>query len=94
MTQSGLSTASDAEIEAAVAATDPMALRGLIYQITGDESLVDIEVRQSRIFFAEAYSIANDEGVALVQSKAVALLKSLRDAGAPRIGFGNPFHRP
>ena len=41
MTQHGAEVlgASDAEIDAAVQYADPMALRGLLYQLTGDEEV-------------------------------------------------------
>ena len=36
--------ASDAEIDAAVQFADPMALRGLLYQLTGDEEVRAVKV--------------------------------------------------
>ena len=41
MTQQGAEVlgASDADIDAAVQYADPMALRGLLYQLTGDEEV-------------------------------------------------------
>jgi 4-hydroxyacetophenone monooxygenase len=83
-----LKGASDAEIDEPVRFADPMALRGLIYQSTGDESLVETAVVKSRVFFADAYAPATPEDVALIQAKAAAFLKSYRDGGAGPIGLG------
>lgn len=54
VTRAELLEADDAFIEDAVKHADPMALRGLIYQMTGDEEIARTEVSKSRIFFAEA----------------------------------------
>lgn len=80
--------ASDAEIEAAVRFSDPMSLRGLIFQLTGDKDLLAVRTVKSRVFLAEAWNLASDEDVALVQRKAADFLKSYRDAGAGPIDPG------
>jgi 4-hydroxyacetophenone monooxygenase len=86
--RSELLLASDAEIDEAIKFTDTMALRGLIYQLTGDEELANVKVEKVRVFFADAYAPAGDDGAALIRSKAAAFLKSYRDGGAGPIGPG------
>lgn len=85
---SELAGASDATIEDAVAHGDPMLLRGLLHQLTGDESLAAMETGLVPIgnFFATA--LIDDKDVAAVRAKAAAYLKALRDGGAglPPIG--------
>ncbi|MHA3791118.1 FAD-dependent oxidoreductase [Sphingomonas sp. YL-JM2C] len=80
--------ASDAQIEDAVCYSDPMSLRGLIYQLTGDEELAAVETVKNRVFLAEAWNVATEEGVALIRRKAADFLKAYRDAGAGPIGPG------
>ena len=46
--QSELLTATDETIDDAVRYADPMVLRGLLYQLTGDESIAATEVRNDR----------------------------------------------
>ena len=83
-----LLAASDAEIEEAVLYSDPMSLRGLIYQLTGDEELAAVRTVKNRVFLAEAWNLATDDDVKLVQRKAADFLKAYRDAGAAPIGPG------
>jgi 4-hydroxyacetophenone monooxygenase len=88
-----LLAASDEEIEDAVNYADPMVLRGLLYQLTGDE-----EVRATKaapLGAAGAYSagggimvVAEEKDVALLRARAAAFLKSYRDTGAGEIGHG------
>lgn len=83
-----LLNASDADIDNAVLFSDPMALRGLIYQLTGDESLAHVPTSKQRIFLADAVVPSNAEAVAMIQAKAAEFLKRYRDAGAPEIDYG------
>jgi 4-hydroxyacetophenone monooxygenase len=83
-----LLNASDAEIDNAVTFSDPMSLRGLIYQLTGDESLANINVSKQRVFLAEAVIPASPADVAFIQQKAAKFLKDYRDSGAGPIGIG------
>ena len=69
-----LRSASDATIEDAVAHADPMALRGLLYQLTGDESIAATEVVLVRAGNAEAMALAPHE-VANLQAEAARFLK-------------------
>jgi 4-hydroxyacetophenone monooxygenase len=85
--------ATDAVIDDAVLYTDPMVLRGLLFQLTGDE-----EVRATAaapLGAAGAYNaaggiqvVASESDVRLLQAKAAAFLKAYRDAGAGEIGYG------
>lgn len=87
---SELLAASDADIDHAVQFSDPMSLRGLIYQLTGDDDLVAMGTSKQRVFLADAVIPASPEDVALAQAKAAAFLKAHRDAGAPAISWGPP----
>jgi 4-hydroxyacetophenone monooxygenase len=80
--------ASDQFIEDAVKFGDPLTLRGLIYQLTGDEALAEIELASVRFFFADAWAPARPEDVALIHSKAADYLKLYRDQGAGEVGIG------
>lgn len=82
--------ATDQQIDDAVNYADPMALRGLLYQLTGDES-----VAATRIGSVAGYTggnlatgLTDPADVALLRSKAARFLKSYRDSGAGPIGIG------
>ncbi|MDT5299475.1 MAG: 4-hydroxyacetophenone monooxygenase, partial [Mycobacterium sp.] len=80
--------ATDEMIEDAVKYADPMVLRGLIYQLTGDESLQGTEVASVQFGFLEAQMPASRAAAALIQSKAAEFLKAYRDRGAGDISVG------
>jgi 4-hydroxyacetophenone monooxygenase len=80
--------ASDAVIEDAVGYAEPMVLRGLLYQLTGDPTLKTMELKKVKVGRIEALAPATDEDVAMLRRKTVEFLKKHRDAGAPAIGFG------
>jgi 4-hydroxyacetophenone monooxygenase len=86
--RSELLAATDATIDDAVKYADPMVLRGLLYQLTGDESIAATRVETMTIRNAEIPMVANPADVELIQSKAAAFLKSYRDQGAPDIPYG------
>ena len=83
-----LLAADDATIEDATQFAQPMVLRGLIYQLTGDPQIAaTTPVRQgSNGFFASME--LGDEDAALVRRKAAEFLKSYRDSGASELGIG------
>jgi 4-hydroxyacetophenone monooxygenase len=85
---SELLAASDQQIEEAVQFADPMCLRGLIYQLTGDEEVANTRVAKAGVQFSAAYSPATDADVKLIQKKAAEFLKSYRDSGAGPLGPG------
>src|SRR3974390_88861 len=92
--RSELLAATDDEIDDAVKYSDPLALRGLVYQLTGDESLLHMEIgAQARempqgSFVGRGNGLVNDADVELVRRKAAAFLKSYRDQGAGEISIG------
>lgn len=83
-----LAKATDAEIAAAIAQADPLILRGLIYQLTGDEDLAQMQMERVEFGYSHMDRIANAEDVAKVQRKAVAFLKDLRDRGVTELDPG------
>jgi 4-hydroxyacetophenone monooxygenase len=80
--------ASDAVIEDAVGYGEPMVLRGLLYQLTGDDELKSMTLKRERVGRIETVAPASDAEVALVRRKAADFLKRYRDAGAGPIGYG------
>jgi 4-hydroxyacetophenone monooxygenase len=105
--KSELLTATDETIDNAVKYADPMVLRGLLYQLTGDESIAATQATTAYVKdskpdsaskdFALVQSkadISNASEVAMIQSKAAAFLKSYRDQGAPDIPCGPPERLP
>lgn len=76
-----LVAASDQTIEDAIAYADPMLLRGLLYQLAGDDALVDIPVESVSLGNFVATRIADEGDVAAIREKAVQFLKSVRESG-------------
>jgi 4-hydroxyacetophenone monooxygenase len=83
-----LCAASDQVIEEAVGFGDPMVLRGLLYQLTGDPELRNMALRKVRVGRIETVVPATEADVAMVRRKTVEFLKGYRDAGAGPIGYG------
>lgn len=83
-----LRDATDETIDDAVKYADPMVLRGLLYQLTGDEGVAAAEVATTVLGFAEAKGPASPSVAALLQSKAAEFLKSYRDGGADDLPIG------
>ena len=88
-----LLSASDAEIADALEYADPMVLRGLLYQLTGDDSIFAIEAPP--LGEGSAYNaaggvrmVANPADVATLRAKALEFLKAYRAAGAGEVDFG------
>lgn len=79
--------ASDQEIEDAVLHAEPMVLRGVLYQLTGDESIAAIQAVPSSVGFHRAPAVAPAD-VARLQSKAAEFLKTYRDQGADDMPIG------
>ena len=87
--------ATDEEIEDAVGFADPLVLRGLIYQLTGDESIAATRVSRETapaLGFAAGGGLDNpvlaDECIALVRERAVEFLKGLRERGGGSVDIG------
>jgi len=75
---SELREATREQIERAVGHADPMVLRGLLYQLTGDEEVAATEIEVDPTGFQTAMKVARDEDVAMLRRKAVELLEELR----------------
>jgi 4-hydroxyacetophenone monooxygenase len=80
--------ASDDVIDDAVKYADPMTLRGLLYQITGDPELKQVEVVKEYVGFTPSFAPTTEAGTALIRQKAAAFLKRYRDAGAGPLEVG------
>ena len=101
--KSELLTATDETIDDVVKYADPMVLRGLLYQLTGDESIAATQATTAQIRDSEPDRASKDfalvqskadvskpSDLAMIQSKAAAFLKSYREQGAPDIPCGLP----
>ncbi len=83
MARQELLDASDAAIDDAANYLDPIVLRGLLYQLTGDESVAAIPHAMVPMGFrGELPGIVDPVHVAYLRARAAAFLKSYRDAGA------------
>jgi 4-hydroxyacetophenone monooxygenase len=80
--------ATDEQIDDAVKYADPMVLRALVYQLTGDPELKNLEVKRFLMGFYEGRIPTTEEGTAMLQRKAAEFLKSYRDSGAGPIDIG------
>lgn len=83
-----LATASDQMLAAAIDHADPLILRGLLYQLTGDETLIAMPIENVAFGYSRQDRLANPADVELVQRKTIAWLKELRDTGARRVSIG------
>jgi 4-hydroxyacetophenone monooxygenase len=79
----------DAEIENAVTAADPMVLRGQLYYLTGDKDVAATRAGKPDTFQAFAgFTVTDPKDVELLRAKAVAFLKRYRDQGDSAISPG------
>jgi len=79
-----LGAADDAAIDDAVRYADPMALRGVLYQLTGDEELRGTRLATMVVGgYREMRVVADPADAGRIRAKAAAFLRSHRDAGAP-----------
>jgi 4-hydroxyacetophenone monooxygenase len=83
-----LLNATDDVIDDAVKYADPMVLRGLLYLLTGDESIALIAVSPPGFRFLEGTSVTDPADIALLKAKAADFLKAYRDAGAGDLPIG------
>jgi 4-hydroxyacetophenone monooxygenase len=75
--------ASDEQIDEVVQFADPMVMRGLLYQLTGDERFAEMALAATRGRFGnEAIAIANPDDLAFLRARAASFLKEYRDSGA------------
>jgi 4-hydroxyacetophenone monooxygenase len=84
--------ASDKTIDDAVQYADPMALRGLLYQLTADADVAATKAIPPE--WGPHVTEEPPEDVALLQRKAAEFLKSYRDAGAGEIEIGSEDRLP
>jgi 4-hydroxyacetophenone monooxygenase len=85
---SELRDASDEQIERAVAHAQPMVLRGLLYQLTGDEEVAATRVMVDPAGFQTFMMVAGEADVAMLRRKAVGFLRALRDSGSGPVDIG------
>lgn len=83
-----LATATDATIEDSVTHAEPLILRGLIYQLTGDESLSGMTLARQAYGYSHLDYIADPADVARLRKMAADLLKSYRDRGVKEVEIG------
>lgn len=89
LAQDELLRATDSEIIDAINYADPMILRGLLYQLTGDDSVINVDVKIHYLSGRrEFYYISNPEQAAMIRAKAVDFLRAHRDNGATEISWG------
>src|SRR4051795_4051406 len=86
---SELLEACDDQIERAVAHAEPMVLRGLLYQLTGDEEVAATRCIVDPRGLQTAMMVAEEADVAMLRRKAAAFLRAQRDAGAPPLEIGS-----
>jgi 4-hydroxyacetophenone monooxygenase len=85
---SELLEASDEQIERAVAQADPMVLRGLLYQLTGDEEVAATPIKVDPTGFQTFMMVAEEADVAMLRRRAFELLRAHRDVGAGPVDIG------
>ena len=86
--RSDLRAASDEEIGDAIQYADPLVLRGLLYQLTGDETLKAMRVTTDRSSVEDVSVLAEPCDVAVIMAKASEFLTTHRDRGAEKIEVG------
>jgi 4-hydroxyacetophenone monooxygenase len=87
-----LLAASDATIVDAVEHADPMVLRGLLHQLTGDGSVAAIQPTPQ--VGIDAAKLVDADGIAALRAKAAAFLVAHRDGGgAGNLGFDDRIPR-
>ncbi len=79
--------ATDAQIDDAMQYASPIVLQGLLYQLTGDESVTGMPPGPSAKF-GVGREMANDADAAALKAKGAAFLKAHRDSGARPVDLG------
>lgn len=80
--------ADDAAIDDAIAHADPMVLRGLLYQLTGDPDVAATGVKTVLAGYFDVAVPATEADVAVLRRKGADFLKAYRDSGAGPIDIG------
>ncbi len=78
----------DPEIERHLESGDPMTLRSVLYQLTGDPEIAATKVAEVPGMFTPVKALVDPRDIELVRSAAAAYLRAHRDAGAPAVGCG------
>jgi 4-hydroxyacetophenone monooxygenase len=86
--QAELLEATNDSIEDAVGYADPMVLRGLLHQLTGDPSLAEMRLVTAPFGRLEALVPRDQADVTALRAKAADLLKSYRDRGGGEVKIG------
>jgi 4-hydroxyacetophenone monooxygenase len=86
--RSELSEATDEEIADAVQYADPVVLRGLLYQLTGDEEIPRTTVGRAQAGMGLAVVVPSLEDTELLRRKAAEYLRAYRDSGAGPVDIG------
>jgi 4-hydroxyacetophenone monooxygenase len=86
--QAELLEATNDSIEDAVGYADPMVLRGLLHQLTGDPSLAEMRLVTAPFGHLEALVPRDQADVTALRAKAADLLKSYRDRGGGEVKIG------
>ena len=79
--RSELLSATDAQIDDALSYASPMVLRGLLHQLTGDESVIAMPAGRAAKF-GVGKEMANEADAEELKAKGAAFLKAYRDSGA------------
>jgi len=80
--------ATDETIEKSVAVADPIVLRGLVYQLTGDEDIAGMPMERVPYGYSHMDRLVHEADVVRVRAKAANLLRQLRDSGQTEVGIG------
>jgi len=78
----------DAEIEQHLLAADPMTLRAVVYQLTGDPAVVATTLGEAPGRLGPVKVLSDPAAVELVRSAAATYLRAHRDAGVPPVDYG------
>ena len=81
-----LQSASDEFLQEVVRHADPMVLRGLLFQVTGNEKLRGLSIVDASFGYAFVDQIEHPEDIATIQSLAVDFLKHCRSAQSIELG--------
>jgi 4-hydroxyacetophenone monooxygenase len=84
-----IASATNDDLADAVKFANPLILRGLLFQLTGDESLVNLPIgTMAAGIRGDMPAVVDPDALALIHAKAVAVLEAQRDAGGARADFG------
>ncbi|MDQ1423837.1 MAG: 4-hydroxyacetophenone monooxygenase, partial [Acidimicrobiaceae bacterium] len=85
-----LGDTTDAEIDQHLLAGDPMTLRAVVYQLTGDRAILATSPGEVPGMFGPVKALTDPNDVHLVRSAAAAYLRAHRDREAPLGDHGSP----